>query len=155
VIIVQNLSYRVNTPSVVSETIDGEVIIINLEAGHYYSLNNAVGVHVWSAIDAGHPIDAITAALSDHYAETSDVIGATVTTFVDELATEGLIVAAALDDKQNTIVLSADNERVFAAPTLQKFTDMQDLLLLDPIHEVDETGWPLLPTAADEKESVG
>jgi hypothetical protein len=30
----------------------------------------------------------------------------------------------------------------YAAPTLQKHTDMQDLLLLDPIHEVDETGWP-------------
>jgi hypothetical protein len=25
---------------------------------------------------------------------------------------------------------------------LQKFTDMQELLLLDPIHEVDERGWP-------------
>jgi hypothetical protein len=25
---------------------------------------------------------------------------------------------------------------------LQKYTDMADLLLLDPIHEVDEQGWP-------------
>ncbi len=26
---------------------------------------------------------------------------------------------------------------------MNKYTDMQDLLLLDPIHEVDETkGWP-------------
>jgi len=30
----------------------------------------------------------------------------------------------------------------FEKPKLQKFTDMQDLLLLDPIHEVDEAGWP-------------
>jgi hypothetical protein len=30
----------------------------------------------------------------------------------------------------------------FVAPVLHKHTDMQDLLLLDPIHEVDETGWP-------------
>ncbi len=27
-------------------------------------------------------------------------------------------------------------------PALQKFTDLQDLLMLDPIHEVDERGWP-------------
>jgi hypothetical protein len=27
-------------------------------------------------------------------------------------------------------------------PVLNKYTDMQDLLLLDPIHEVDERGWP-------------
>ena len=30
----------------------------------------------------------------------------------------------------------------FEAPILHKYTDMQDLLLLDPIHEVDEAGWP-------------
>ena len=31
----------------------------------------------------------------------------------------------------------------FEAPILHKYTDMQDLLLLDPIHEVDEAGWPV------------
>ena len=25
---------------------------------------------------------------------------------------------------------------------LGKYTDMQELLLLDPVHEVDEAGWP-------------
>ena len=30
----------------------------------------------------------------------------------------------------------------FEAPALQVYTDMEDLLLLDPIHEVDEMGWP-------------
>jgi hypothetical protein len=28
------------------------------------------------------------------------------------------------------------------APKLTVYEDMQDLLLLDPIHDVDETGWP-------------
>ena len=35
-----------------------------------------------------------------------------------------------------------DSRLPFVNPTLTKFTDMQDLLLLDPIHEVDEMGWP-------------
>jgi hypothetical protein len=30
----------------------------------------------------------------------------------------------------------------FQPPTLRKYTDMQDLLLIDPIHEVDDLGWP-------------
>ncbi len=30
----------------------------------------------------------------------------------------------------------------FEAPKLEKFTDMQDLVLLDPVHEVDDVGWP-------------
>jgi hypothetical protein len=27
-------------------------------------------------------------------------------------------------------------------PKLEKYTDMEDLLLLDPIHDVQEVGWP-------------
>jgi hypothetical protein len=31
----------------------------------------------------------------------------------------------------------------FESPTLAKFTDMEDLLLLDPVHEVSpDQGWP-------------
>jgi hypothetical protein len=36
----------------------------------------------------------------------------------------------------------------WSAPTLEVFTDMQDLLLFDPIHEVGPEGWPY---AADER----
>jgi hypothetical protein len=36
----------------------------------------------------------------------------------------------------------------FHAPVLQVYSDMQDLLLLDPIHEVDATGWPMPAPAA-------
>ncbi|MBX3014591.1 MAG: hypothetical protein KF832_23935 [Caldilineaceae bacterium] len=30
----------------------------------------------------------------------------------------------------------------FETPVLNEFTDMQERLLLDPIHEVDHAGWP-------------
>ena len=34
-------------------------------------------------------------------------------------------------------------ERVpFVAPSFTTFTDMQDIILLDPVHEVDTRGWP-------------
>ena len=33
-------------------------------------------------------------------------------------------------------------KRPFRAPSLQRFEDMQGFLLVDPIHEVDDTGWP-------------
>ena len=31
----------------------------------------------------------------------------------------------------------------FRAPQIRAYTDMQDLLMIDPIHDVDETGWPV------------
>jgi len=36
----------------------------------------------------------------------------------------------------------------YAPPVLETFSDMQDLLLLDPIHEVDDAGWPMAPRQA-------
>jgi hypothetical protein len=30
----------------------------------------------------------------------------------------------------------------FQAPALEKHSDMQDLILLDPVHEVGPRGWP-------------
>ena len=32
---------------------------------------------------------------------------------------------------------------LFTTPTLEIFSDMQDILLLDPVHDVDERGWPI------------
>jgi hypothetical protein len=32
----------------------------------------------------------------------------------------------------------------------ETFTDLEELLVLDPIHELDENGWPLPPGRAPE-----
>jgi len=34
----------------------------------------------------------------------------------------------------------------FEPPVLTTFSDMQELLWLDPIHEVDDAGWPIART---------
>ena len=39
----------------------------------------------------------------------------------------------------------ASEKRPYVPPQIERFTDMQELLLLDPIHEVDDTGWPHTP----------
>jgi hypothetical protein len=28
---------------------------------------------------------------------------------------------------------------------MQRYTDVEELLMIDPVHEVDEAGWPLQP----------
>jgi hypothetical protein len=73
-----------------------------------------------------------------------DGIASAVDDFVRELAEENLIIEdssrAAKNVKQERIEIGTLTQ--FERPVLQKYSDMQDLLLLDPIHEVDETGWP-------------
>lgn len=47
--------FRINAPTVISETIDGEAIIINLDTGAYYSLRET-GAAVWQLIDKARPV---------------------------------------------------------------------------------------------------
>lgn len=67
-----------------------------------------------------------------------------MTALVEELVTEGLLVTgeAAAVAPESPPAAPVGERPPFVRPILQKYTDMADLLLLDPIHEVDEQGWP-------------
>jgi hypothetical protein len=58
--------------------------------------------------------------------------------FVAELAAEELVVAAPAAEAASETAAPAP----YAKPELNKYTDMQQLLLADPLHEVEEAGWP-------------
>ena len=85
-------SFRVNSPTVVSETVDREVVMIHLDTGNYYSLRST-GALIWDALERGATVESITSALGATSHNGSDV-GAVVGSFVDELMTEELIVPA-------------------------------------------------------------
>jgi len=133
---------RVNSPAVTSETFEGEVVIINLKSGSYYSLSG-LGAEIWNVIEVGVPMDRIvdgaTVAFGGDDTTRDAILG-----FLSRLRDEDLIVQEALPaDPQETEVSFGGNGAVFTAPVLNKYTDMEQLLLLDPIHEVDEAGWPV------------
>jgi hypothetical protein len=48
------MRYRVNTPQVSSETIDGEAIIIDFISGAYFSTDK-LGAIIWENIKSGFP----------------------------------------------------------------------------------------------------
>jgi len=146
------MRFRVNAPQVVAEQVDGEVIVINLETGHYYSLVDA-GAAVWTALArGGAPSDAV-AAVADRYAGDSSAIADGVSQFVGELERESLIVLAADGDasagggpgpspRVDPAARPTEVRPPFVVPRLEKYIDMQKLLALDPVLEIDESGWP-------------
>jgi hypothetical protein len=128
------MSYRLNSPSVIHETIDDEVVIINLDKGHYYSLDGC-GARIWKGLVGGASASAIASGLEGASAE----IEAGVLALAAELESEGLIVPGESDGGGAAL----DGPALpFKAVTLQRYSDMEELLLLDPIHEVDQQGWP-------------
>ena len=135
--------FQVNSPQVVHETIDGEVVIIHLDTGSYYSLDG-VGAVIWNWLDRGASLGETTQWLGQQYPASQPDAEGTVARLVAELQAEALLKPlsgqAAHDAGQSSA--GATLPPSFQTPVLHKHTDMQDLLLLDPIHEVDETGWP-------------
>ncbi len=128
------MSYRINNPKVIHETFETEVVIVNLESGNYYSVGGS-GIEIWRRLRAGLMTPDIIAGLGVN----GD--SARITAFLDELEREQLIVRDETGAQSEKLEARAPGVP-FVPPTLEKFTEMRDLLLLDPIHEMDEAGWP-------------
>jgi len=134
-----------NSPNVVSENFDGEVILVNLVNGNYYSLRNT-GANVWKLIEQKRSYADLLQDVSSIY-QADDSVVESVESFIQQLSEQQLIKTAPLNGYQSA---EADFKFIqpgnFEPPVLEVYSDMQDLLLLDPIHDVDEdSGWPQKP----------
>lgn len=141
--------FRVNSPSVIHEIIDGEAVLVNLESGSYYSMDN-VGAVIWDHIEKGLSNSQIIEAITAQYDGDQATIAEATLQLLAQLQKEQLIVVseASSEPDDHASVLTGNTKGQarpqFEEPSLQKFTDMEELLLLDPIHDVDESGWPHL-----------
>ena len=137
--------FRVCAPSVVSEVIDGEAVILDLRSGHYYSARDS-GALVWAWIGRGCSDRQVLEQVATHFAVETATAAPAVAGFIDTLLAHDLVRPAPPGPAAPADPAPADpapGERAtFIAPALSVYTDMQDLLLLDPIHDVDEIGWP-------------
>ncbi len=134
---------KVNSPQVINEIIDGEAIIVNMENGFYYSIDK-VGASIWNLIEEGNAIDQISNSIVSQYHGNANDIKNGVSKFISQLLDENLIIVVE-DGNPKSTNLTTDNvaeKHDFEVPVLHKYTDMEDLLLLDPIHDVEESGWP-------------
>jgi hypothetical protein len=138
--------FRINKPTVVYETFGKEVVIIAFDSGNYYNLN-MTGTDIWNFIESGSTVDEIIERIIYLYEGNRSSIENAVNKLIDELLIENLIIPqnSEKNTQINTIQVEPNSETkryIFEPPHLQKYTDVQELLLLDPIHEVNETGWP-------------
>ena len=141
----ENQRFRINTPTVTHETIDGEAVIINLDSGNYYSLVEA-GSFIWALVDKGASASEVQDVVQLSYEGDAADIDQGVQQLLAQLQQENLIVPVdgtpGVDLTDLTASHNGQGKPSFKAPALNKFSDMQELLLLDPIHDVDDTGWP-------------
>jgi hypothetical protein len=139
----------VDPVQVVHETIDDEVIIIQLDRANYYSLAGS-GREIWLMICAGLTPAAIVERLEAAYQGDNGDVAADFRQLLAQLSEEGLVqegatgASATPSNGGPPIDASVPAGGTYAPPKLEKYTDMQDFLLIDPIHDVAAEGWPVV-----------
>lgn len=126
---------------VAHERVEDEVIAINLATGAYFSLRDSAA-DAWSLLLEGADADGVAAALAEAHGLDAAQIAADVHTYVAALVDAGLLNEHPEDAAAPVTAPTCSNP--YTAPTIERYDDMEELLLLDPIHEVDDAGWPVI-----------
>ena len=132
---------RVNTPGVIHEAIDGEVVIVNVDKGLYFS-SDGVGAKLWSLITGAESVDSLVKWASETYDAPADVVVQDVQAFVTQLQENELVVPLDAAPEAEAAADSSPNPATYSKPELNVYSDMEELLLLDPVHDTTEEGWP-------------
>ena len=137
-----SLMFHIREGAVASEIIDSEAIIMQLRTGHYFSARGT-GAAIWSLFMQGVDFRNVSRLIADATGAAVDEVHAGVHEFAMEAERHAL---GAIGDAPRAAHPAAAPviPAAWATPVLEVFDDMQDLLLLDPIHDVsDEAGWPM------------
>ena len=86
-------TFTTNREDVAAKVIDGELIIIRLSDGTYYSMDN-VGTSVWEMIEAHIDLRTLVREIAARYEAPAAEVESDVSTLIRELMDEGLIVPA-------------------------------------------------------------
>lgn len=132
-----NQTYQLNNPPCISEVIDNDAVVINLDNGHYFHLDQLSG-YIWNLLCEGYKPLCILKKLKSK--EPLEKLELTLTNFIKELLKDELLIEAPDCQRVLSSDVFIDNE---FSLSFQCYHDMKDLLALDPIHDSDETiGWP-------------
>jgi len=133
-----------NLPMIASENFAGDTVVIHFERGTYFSLRGSAGT-IWSLLQAPTSIAGIVAALDGQIQLPSKDIEALLTAFVAKLAEHDLFTSSVGPAEPPAISAEA-LASLAEPPNLEIYTDLAELIAIDPVHEIDFlTGWPKAP----------
>ena len=76
--------------TVLSQEVDGEIVLLNIESGEYFGLNE-VGSRIWTLLQEGRLADEILGTLVSEYDVPEVVLKSDVQLFLQQLFSKGII----------------------------------------------------------------
>lgn len=142
----QDARYSLRQPEVTLETFEGESIVIDFASGCYYSLSVSAS-EMLTLLASGATPSEVAARLGARHHEPSARLAADLDGLVGRLLAERILVVreGAAPALETPLPPPA---AAYQPPCLERFEDMREMLLLDPIHELDQATWGAPPASA-------
>lgn len=126
---------------VFAEEFDGETVLIDVEKGLYFSLAGSA-VDLWRSFTPARDPEAVLAAMAGG---TDGPDSQALQDLIAQMQVHGLLVSAPAVDSAALAPLVFSTSPLHA-PVMQVFSDLAELIAIDPVHEVDAAGgWPMRP----------
>ena len=125
---------RINEEEIAAQIIDAEAVLINLGTGMYYTMDGT-GCEVWAMIERRLTLAEMSHALAVRYAVAPAAVLNDLQRLAGELLEEGLVrLTPEAGDTGIGEPLSALSPAAspYAPPNLCRYTDMAEVLALDP-----------------------
>ena len=130
---------EVAKPDCVADDLDGEIVVLNLVSGVYFSLRNLAAA-VWRDLAAGHSVGSLISGIG----RVDERIAEATATLIDNFEQTGIMRQASprpVETEPESIALVRTGE---ARLTIETFEDMKELVLSSPVHIYDaddQMGW--------------
>ncbi len=128
-----NFILKTASAKILWECVDTSTLVINLENGSYYSLEQSASI-LWKLLLAGYSPNQIAEQASIKYDLDRQSTLGEILQWCESLILEGLMIS---DSQQSgaSLTLAELVLTEYVKPELKKYTDLETLLLADPIHE--------------------
>jgi hypothetical protein len=144
--------FDIHRPQVVSDFVDGEVVAVNLESGTYFALYRTSAL-VWEfLIHGATPREILDTLVPDPAGRPG--AHEQLEAFVSLLLQHDLLCLRESGHGPETLEFPSVSPRPpWEGLELHAHSDLQDILLLDPVHDTSDAGWP--QAQGDEPQDAG
>ncbi|WP_428029143.1 PqqD family protein [Ancylobacter sp.] len=118
--------YKIASESIIFERFEDQSIVLNLDSGAYFNLNSTSS-YIWNCLCAGASTKEIIDILSARFE--ADIVSGSFHDFLEKLIDAGLLVESS---SSSTSSSPASPDFSWSEPTLTAYSDMKDLLAMDP-----------------------
>ena len=129
----------------IHQIFDDEVVVVHLATGAYHSLRGTAAQVLMQLASNHSSSSEIASRLVEKYEAAPYVIESDVSNFLHGLAEAAIIVPTTREHAPASHASHGNGTHarlLYAPPVIESFDDLQQLVLLDPVHDVSAAGWP-------------